>query len=82
MTADDREMGRLQADAEARRQGERDLWTAKQEQDDTIAELKQRLTVIETEKAFAGWVAKALWTTIGGVVMWFAQHLGFPAPRP
>ena len=82
MTADDREIGRLQADAEARRQGERDLWTAKQEQDERIADLKQRLTVIETEKAFAGWVAKALWTLIGGVVMWFAQHLGFPAPRP
>lgn len=82
MTADDREMGRLQADAEARRQGERDLWTAKQEQDERIADLKQRLTVIETEKAFASWVARALWTLIGGGVMWFAQHLGFPAPRP
>lgn len=81
MTADDREIGRLQADAEARRQGERDLWTAKQEQDDKIADLKQRLTVIETEKAFAGWVAKALWTAIGGGVMWFAQHLGLPTSK-
>lgn len=81
MNDDDREIGRLQADAEARRQGECDLWTAKQEQDERIADLKQRLTIIETEKAFAGWVAKALWTVIGVVVMWIAQHFGLPTPK-
>ena len=82
MTADDREIGRLQAEAEACLRGERDLWDAKQLHDAEISKLEKRLTVLETEKAFAGIVAKAIWTVIGGAVMWFAQHFGFPTPRP
>lgn len=82
MADDDRTIGRLEAQAEARKQGERDLWEAKQKQDQEISDLRARLTVIETEKAFAGWVAKALWTAIGGSVMWAAQHFGIGVPTP
>lgn len=82
MTQDDRELGKLMANAESRRAGERDLWQALHERDATISDLKQRMTIIEAEKRFAGFIVRALWTSLGGGAVWIVQHFGLPTPKP
>ena len=74
MTDDDRAIGRLEAEAESRIRNEHDLWDAIHQRDETITNLRDRILVLETQKAFAGFIGRIIWTIIGGGVMWVVQH--------